>query len=241
MLTSFAEGTLFGTRTGDRPTVLGLHGWGGTSAQLAAALSPFPSALLDLPGFGASPAPPEAWGAAEYAEALVPVLDNFETPPVVVGFSFGGRIAVHLAATYPKKVAALVLTGAPLLRPATSRKPAFGFRLLRRAHGFGLISEERMETERQKRGSADYRNASGIMRAVLVRAVNETYEDQLSEIDCRVEMVWGSDDTAAPVALAEQVAATLTNAHLTVIKGRSHSLPMEEPGAVTAAVRRCGL
>ncbi len=239
MLTAFANGTLFGVRTGDAPQVLALHGWGGDSAQLAAAIAPYPSISLDLPGFGASPAPDKVWGAAEYAAAVAPVLGEFERPPVIVGFSFGGRVALHLASAWPQRVGALVLTGAPLLRRQGKAKPSFTFRALKKAHQLGLLSDDRMEAERRKRGSADYRNASGVMREVLVRVVNESYEEQLANVACHVEMVWGADDTAATVAMAEQAKALLADVNLTVVSGRNHHLPTEEPTAVSAAIARC--
>jgi hypothetical protein len=39
-------------------------------------LEGFDAIALDLPGFGATPAPPSASSAAEYAAAVVPVLDE---------------------------------------------------------------------------------------------------------------------------------------------------------------------
>lgn len=237
MLTSFAGGTVFGRRTSDAPTVLALHGWGGDWRQLAAAVEPFGAVLVDLPGFGASPPPDEAWGAEQYARALDPVLDEFEVPPVIVGFSFGGRLAVHMAASRPDRVKGLVLTGVPLLRKDSSAKPSLGYRMIRGAHRMKLISDQRMEAERRKRGSADYRNASGVMRSVLVRVVNESYEAQLRSIRCPVEMVWADGDTAAPLVMAGLAAQLIENSRLTVIPGRSHFLPVEEPAAITAAIK----
>ena len=76
---------------------------------------------LDLPGFGRSAPPDAPWGAADYAEAVVPVLDAMTRPVVVVGHSFGGRVAVTLAAERPDDVGALVLTGVPLLHRAGRR------------------------------------------------------------------------------------------------------------------------
>ena len=54
---------------------------------------------LDLPGFGVAQEPPAAWSTAEYASFVNPVLDDMAGGPVVVlGHSFGARVAVHLAA-----------------------------------------------------------------------------------------------------------------------------------------------
>ncbi len=76
-----------------------------------------------------------------------------------------------------------------------------------------------MEARRHRSGSSDYRAASGVMRDVFVRLVNETYEDELREITCPVELVWGSDDTAAPVAVAERAVELLAHPSLTVLSG----------------------
>src|SRR4051812_38815028 len=111
MLTAFDDGRLFGATTGDgHPWVLALHGWQRTHRDFNRVLDGVAAVALDLPGFGASPPPPQPWGGAEYAAAVAPVLERFDQPPVVLGHSFGGRVAVHLAAAYPERVHALVLT-----------------------------------------------------------------------------------------------------------------------------------
>ena len=80
---------------------------------------------LDLPGFGgASPEPAAAMDAAGYADAVAPALDACAPGVVVLGHSFGGRVAVNLAATHPDRVGALVLTGVPrLVAPAQASTP----------------------------------------------------------------------------------------------------------------------
>ena len=135
MLRSLAGGRLFGEVTGDGPpTVLALHGWRRTHGDFSAVLAPpdgtsgerpgddgrpLDAVAPDLPGFGATPAPAEAWGSSEYAACVAELLDDMAGPVVVIGHSFGGRVAVQLAAARPEAVRALVLTGVPLLPPAT--------------------------------------------------------------------------------------------------------------------------
>jgi pimeloyl-ACP methyl ester carboxylesterase len=238
MLQAFADGALFGETTGATPPrVLALHGWARTHADFAETLRGLDGLALDLPGFGASPPPPAAWGGAEYAAAVAEVLT---APVVVVGHSFGGRVAVHLAASRPDLVRALVLTGVPLLRPegAPARKPALAFRVGRALHKLGVVDDDRMEALRKKHGSRDYANAEGVMRAVHVKAVNETYEAQLASVACPVHLVWGETDTAAPVDVARRAAALLGDADLTVLAGVDHMTPLKPEGvaALRAAV-----
>ncbi|MGI8684283.1 MAG: alpha/beta fold hydrolase [Acidimicrobiales bacterium] len=241
MLRAFADGKLFGVTSGSGPpSVLALHGWARSSEDFAATLRGLDAVALDLPGFGATPAPPEAWGAAGYATAVADVLGELDTPVVVVGHSFGGRVAVHLAASHPAAVAGLVLTGAPLVRRqgAAARRPALTYRVGRALHRRGLFAESRMDALRRRYGSRDYLAATGVMRGVHVTVVNETYEEQLAAIACPVELVWGDDDTEVPLSVAEAARARLARATLTVVPGAGHLTPLTAPDALRDAVAR---
>ena len=241
MLKAFAGGRLFGVRAGSgRPSVLALHGWARSSEDFAATLDGLDAVALDLPGFGATPPPPEPWGAAGYAAAVAEVFPELDTPAVLLGHSFGGRVAVHLAAAHPDAVAGLVLTGAPLVRRpgATARKPALAYRVGRTLHRKGLLPDDRMEALRRRYGSRDYLAATGVMRGVHVTVVKETYEDQLRAITCPVELVWGDDDAEVPVSVAEAARVLLARATLTTVPGAGHLVPITAPAALHDAVRR---
>lgn len=220
-LTALLDGAVLAERTGENPRILALHGWGRTRADWLPALRS-PALAVDLPGFGASPAPPEPWGSREYAELLAPLLA--EGGWTVAGHSFGGRVAVHLAAGWPSLVDKVVLTGVPLLKQASSGKPPLAFRLAKKAHALGLLSDATMEAERRKRGSADYRAAEGVMRDTLVRLVNEDYRALLPGITAPVELVWGARDTAAPLAMVQEAATLLPQATLDVSLTSGHLL-----------------
>lgn len=243
VLTTLLGGRAFAERYGETPaTVIALHGWGRNRSDWTTTLQGHDALALDLPGFGATPAPDEGWSTTEYAEWLRQCLDDAARQggdrPVVVGHSFGGRVLVRLAATNPELVRGIVLSGVPLLRPQTTpSKPPFGFRAMRFLSKWHFISNERMEQERRKRGSADYIAAQGVMRDVLVKAVNEDYGDALDALagsGLPVTMVWGEHDTAATVAMAEQARARIgENAELVVVPGSAHLLD----DALVAALR----
>jgi pimeloyl-ACP methyl ester carboxylesterase len=246
VLRSFANGRLFGSVAGSEvPRVLLLHGWARSHRDFDAVVAsageaPLPAIALDLPGFGASPPPPDAWGAEAYAEAVHPVLAEMESPVVVLGHSFGGRVALHLAVQRPEAVRALVLTGAPMLHPRhRNGRMALAYRVTRRLHKLRLVSDDAMEAARQRFGSADYRAAQGIMRDVLVRAVNETDEEQLDAVRCPVHLIWGGDDTAAPLEVAEHAVTRLAQGDLAVHPGVGHMTPLLIPSALRSAVASC--
>ncbi len=96
-----------------------------------------------------------------------------------------------------------------------------------------------MERARQRYGSTDYKAVQGVMRQVHVRAVNETYEEQLDAVQCPVHMVWGAADTAAPLEMAERAVARLAHGDLEVFPDVGHLTPLLIPAALRAAVVSC--
>jgi pimeloyl-ACP methyl ester carboxylesterase len=260
VLKSFAGGQVFGGTWGHGPaTVLALHGWQRSHQDFSPVFDPvdpdpagagappapdapagsagppgFGVVAPDLFGFGATPPPPEPWGSKEYASHLLPL---FEEPGVlaervvVVGHSFGGRVAIPLYGLVPGRIDRLVLTGVPLLdRQGRRARPAPAYRVARRLHAMGLVGEDRMEAMRQRYGSPDYRAAQGVMRDVFVRLIGEQYADAMAAVDCRVDLVWGEEDTEVPLEVAVRSQPMFPSATLVTLPGIGHLTPTEAPG-----------
>jgi pimeloyl-ACP methyl ester carboxylesterase len=242
-LRSLAGGSVLAEVLGEAPArVLALHGWGRRGSDFVSSLQGLPVVAVDLPGFGASPPPPAPVGAAGYAELVAPVLEEFPSPPLVVGHSFGGRVAVALAAARPEEVDGLLLTGVPLVRAGPSRRPRMRYRLARLASRLGLVADDRMERLRRRHGSADYAAADGVMRAVLVQVVSETYERELATLRGPVHLLWGSEDREVSVEVARRALAIMTaagaRASLELVEGGGHHLGLEAPDRLREAVER---
>jgi pimeloyl-ACP methyl ester carboxylesterase len=248
-LSTFACGRLWGARSGTgAPWALALHGWGRDHRDFAPVLAGADALALDLPGFGVAPEPPSAWSSRDYAEWVAPVLEEMAAGPVVVvGHSFGARVAVRLAELAPARVGALVLVGAPLApAPGAGKvRPAFSYRAARALHRAGLVGEARMEELRQRHGSDDYRRASATMRGVLVKAVAETASSAYLGVLRRwvpaggaLELVWGEHDAVASLAgLLEALARPpRVPAKVTVVRGAGHLISAEVAEALRAAV-----
>jgi pimeloyl-ACP methyl ester carboxylesterase len=112
------------------PAVVLVHGWAfGNRSHMSPQLSHLKSRhhvlALDLPGHGASePAPPD-FGFRDCAAAIVDVLDEAGIDRAVFcGHSFGGRLAVEVAAAYPERVAGAALLDPIILFPDPVREQA---------------------------------------------------------------------------------------------------------------------
>jgi pimeloyl-ACP methyl ester carboxylesterase len=72
----------------------------------------------DLPGFGRTPAPELALRPAVLAQPVIELARSLERPPVVVGISLGGRVALEAALTSPEAFRAVIAIapGLPWLR-----------------------------------------------------------------------------------------------------------------------------
>lgn len=109
---------------GERKVVL-LHGWGCSEKLMAGisdALTPDMTVLrVDFPAHGESGFPPQPWGVPDFAANLLELLTKLDFLPCsVIAHSFGGRVAIELAADHPERFEKLILTGAAGIRPKLS-------------------------------------------------------------------------------------------------------------------------
>ncbi len=114
------------------PAIVLVHGWAfGDRSHLAPQFEHLASSRRvlapDLPGHGASELPPAGFGFADCATAIVGALDEAGVERAVLcGHSFGGRLAVEVAAAYPSRVAGAALLDPVILFPEPLRLQAQG-------------------------------------------------------------------------------------------------------------------
>ncbi len=247
MLRSLQGGTVFAQADlTSGPVCVMLHGWARSSEDFASLNSELVSAglstiRLDLPGFGASPPPPKPIASREYATIVLASIDealsnHSEKRYFVVGHSFGGRIALEVAALAPSGLQEIFVSGVPMFRDKSSPKPALRYRLVRRGASMGIVGQARLARYRERYGSPDYRGATGVMREVFVRVVNEDYRDTLARIEVPVHLIWGESDTSAPLEGAERAVALVGHGTLEVIARGSHFDPIFAPDALAKGV-----
>ena len=170
-----------------RPLIL-MHGWGcdhSTVRSIAATAALTHTVYnIDFPGFGASEEPAEVWGVERYTrliEALVKS-EKLESP-VLVGHSFGGRVAILCASR--NKADKVILVDAAGIKPRRTLKyylKVYSFKAGKKFWELILGKEKaqaRIDRMRARRGSSDYAGASPMMRRILSKVVNEDLTDRL--------------------------------------------------------------
>ncbi|MBM3326583.1 MAG: alpha/beta hydrolase [Calditrichaeota bacterium] len=233
-------------KTGAADTsVLMLHGWGGGAqsfANLSSILSTYCTIWSpSLPGFGASPEPPAVWDSFDYAEVVHRwALQHIETPFDIIAHSFGGRIAIALAARHPDLVRCLILissAGLKQRRTLPTRMKIAGGSILRLAGELcGGRIKEALNRRRERLGSADWRAASPIMRDVLSRVINEDLTDCLRRVQAPTMLIWGTEDTATPLRMAEKMLKLLSKAELVKIPKAGHFCYLDAPSEALSAI-----
>ncbi|MBQ5874492.1 MAG: alpha/beta hydrolase, partial [Alistipes sp.] len=79
-----------------------------------------------------------------------------------------------------------------------------------------------IEQRRAKAGSADYNNASPMMRAILSKCVNEDLCHLMPKIKASTLLFWGENDTATPLADAKRMEKLIPDAGLVTVAGAGH-------------------
>ncbi len=205
------------------------HGWGHDSTAFAAVaqtLAPFATSyLIDFPGFGATPPPPEAWGTRQYADHAAAWLRTLPAAPRLwVGHSFGCRVGIQLAANYPYLFDKMVLVSAAGLKRQRTmfQKISYASRVYTFKTLKHLVPEgPKRDALRARFGSADYRTA-GVLRDSFVRIVNEDLGHEAERIACPTLIIVGANDVDTPPEMSRRLHNKIKNSQLHILEGYDH-------------------
>lgn len=223
-------------------TVVMLQGWGtdlGIYDSVANAINEkYKFVQFDFPGFGGSDEPREPWDVDGYADFFCKFMEAMEIKKAtLIGHSYGGRVIIKLASRekIPFEIDRIVLMDAAGILPKKSFKQKMKikrYKVLKKILNLKLIYflfPELIDDWRSRQGSADYRNASPMMRQCLVKAVNEDLTDLLPKIKQETLLIWGDKDTATPISDAKLMEERIPNSGLCVLAGTGHFSFLEAP------------
>ena len=217
--------------------ILLLHGWG-CSVQhfepiVQALKDGYRLTVIDFPAHGESSQPPEPWGVAEFAGCVKQLIEKLNIAPCdIIAHSFGGRVALWLAANEPQLVNRLVLTGcAGLRKPQTEEAKKRGERYqklkslyqgMEKIRPLQGIAQKSLESLRRKYGSADYNALSDEMKKTFVKVINEDLSPLLPSVRASTLLIWGENDQDTPLWMGKKMEEEIPDAGLVVFENDDH-------------------
>lgn len=204
-----------------------LHGWGQNIKMMESLAKPFCKKynvlIIDLPGFGESKEPKEVWSIYDYSEMVNELLKELKIKnPILIGHSFGGKISLAYAIKYnPKKI---VLLASPYKK--NIKKPTLKMKIYKTVKKIPLLNKLEGFVKNHV-GSTDYKNASEMMKKILVNHVNLDLTEEVKNIKCPTLLIWGTNDSAVSYEDGKTLEKLIPNAGLVTYEGCTHYAYLE--------------
>lgn len=253
---------------GSGPTILLIHGLGGQTGNFTYGVLPrlatrFRVIAIDRLGCGHSDALPTGFsGVKRHAAVIAEAMDALGVGrAVIVGHSMGGAVTLALAASVPKRVAALaliapltaiqheapkpfrmLLIGRPWVRRLISQTFATPLSIMRSATTLNaLFGPEPIPKDYGTRGKGflSLRPQSYVAASTDLFHANDDLPDLISRygrITAPTSILFGRGDRVLDPALhGESCARLIPNSKLVLMEG-GHMLPVTAPDAVAAFI-----
>lgn len=221
-----------------KQVVLFLHGWAdsGKSFQnladeLVKANKKIKVILLDLPGFGGSQGPSEAWGLEDYAEFVAQFLEKVDySADVIIGHSNGGAIAIKGLATNVLQARKLVLLASAGIRNPSLKKTLL--RIAAKPTRFAIMilpgpTQKKIKQKMYGAIGSDYLVVAH-MQDTFKRVVSSDIADNAKDLTIPTCLIYGEKDTSTPVEFGERLAGLIPNSRLYTIPLTGHFLHHEQ-------------
>ncbi len=225
-----------------------LHGWGSSVEPWRCLINNLKDCCrfvaLDFPGCGKSGELADAWTVEEYADLVEKFIKALGLEnPVLIGHSNGGRVILKLCGEgrlNPPKIVLVDAAGLPAKKSFKKRVKISTFKTVKWFLTLPLIknhTEGLLQKARAYFGSADYNNASPVMRRTLVNLISTDMSGIAGNIKCPTLLLWGDLDDDTPLYMAERLEKLIPDSGLCVLKGTGHFSFLQKPYEASVILR----
>ncbi len=192
--------------------------------------------IIDLPGFGQEPYVNGIETITDVADWLESKLANLTSKSdyMLIGHSFGGRVAATLAARQPTNLKAVVLNGSPNLYHTDFRtkiKKTLS-KLL------GIAKPFLPENFKANLRSADYQAVRGTeLETLFKNIIGENQTVLLRNIQIPIYLLWGKNDPQVPISVAYAIEKIIPSVKVDIINDAGHDLHLEKPQLLAAKLK----
>jgi 3-oxoadipate enol-lactonase len=242
-MTSASVGRVMFEIDGEGPSIILVHGLGGSSnsfQMLLGALRGFRCVRPDLPGSGRSQPPFGKLTMTTFVDAVAEVVQTVGNTPVhLVGHSMGTLVCQLLAAREPRLVRSLTLFG-PILEPQDSTRQRLKDRArVARQDGMLGIADDVTASLSSTSKAANLLAAPFVRESHLrqgadafarsCEALADAQAADLRLLSCPTLLITGDEDAVAPPQMAWAIAEKVKGARVTVLDHCGHWTPFERP------------
>lgn len=185
--------------------------------------------MLDLPGFGSSPEPKNSFSVQDYADVVGEFIKKLKLNNVIlIGHSFGGRVAINLASSEPVLIKKVILVDAAGLRTNKgSNGVVFLAKLAKPFFRPKFMAGWRKKIYRAL-GSVDYLE-SGSLKETYLKVASEDLSGYLPKISQPTLIIWGDNDKDTPLVFAKTMNEKIKNSKVVVLKEAGHFSFLDKP------------
>ena len=220
--------------------ILFLHGWSVSIAPYQDCLNALAREYWviapDLPGFGRSPYTGSLSSYQSYANCILFLVEQLNlTQFQLVGHSFGGAVALALAAATPqavKSVVAIDSTGIPLVSP----KEIIGQRFAEFSRQIPQVRWKTFWKIVRAFGRNFIFNRQHSIEGAQI-ALHEDIRPWLSEVKLPCLILWGERDYFTPLEIGYGLVEAIANSQLQLIPEEYHEWCMMQPEKLLPIVR----
>lgn len=209
----------------NKPVVVLLHGWGMNKEcfeKLVPLINNNQKILsLDFFGFGKSSEPRDYFDTYEYAYYVFILLKKLEINDVIlVGHSFGGRIAILLSSIFKINVSYLILTSSAGINKFSIIKniKVFRYKFLKSLVRNNIVNKKYL----QRFGSSDYKKANYNLKKVFVKVVNQDLQFLLKKINSPCTLIWDKKDRETPYSICKVLNKKIKNSQILNFSSGGH-------------------
>jgi len=226
------------------PLVL-LHGWGCDWQIWHTLIAPlsqnYQLIIPDLPAFGTSAAPEKAWTSLEYVNWLKAFLEKVvaDQTYVLVGHSFGGKIAALFSVRYAEKVKKLILiasSGLPANLTPLQQLKQTAVELVPSFVKDSLPTALRLRILKRLKVSTDNMLSSQPQRRILQKIIHENIAEQLSLITVPTLLLWGTQDPETPLTQGQNFHRLIKHSQFNTLDKAGHFVFLDDPQWVIAYI-----
>ena len=177
--------------------------------------------LIDLYGFGKTPHPDYPLRIEDYAQGVWNLIEETGGGEVIlVGHSFGGRIAMRLAAEKQSVIGVVLIDSAGVV-------PRRGLLYYSRVVCYKLA--KKVGLSKLPQGSRDFAALSGAIRGTFINVVNENSLPDAKKIVAPTLLIWGSEDKDTPLYMCRKLHKNIADCEEVVFEGAGHFSYLECP------------